>query len=114
MQWHTGSRTNKSSVLRSLAPANCYVEINPADAARLGITPHAKVQVSSRRARLIATAFVTATVRPGQLFIPMHYSEVNLLTHPSFDPHSRQPNYKHCAVRLELCCSITSVKARFC
>ena len=38
-QWHTGSRTDKSDVLRTLAPANCYVEINPADAARLGIAP---------------------------------------------------------------------------
>jgi assimilatory nitrate reductase catalytic subunit len=30
----------------------------------------------------------------------MHYSEVNQLTHPGFDPHSRQPSYKHCAVSL--------------
>ena len=36
----------------------------------------------------------------GQVFIPMHYPEVNRLTHPSFDPHSRQPNYKACAVEI--------------
>ena len=46
-------------------------------------------------------AFVTPTVQPGQVFIPMHYAEVNRLTQPDFDPHSRQPNYKHCAVALE-------------
>jgi assimilatory nitrate reductase catalytic subunit len=75
--------------------------LNPADAARLGITPHAPVRVASRRGALTATAFVTPTVQPGQVFIPMHYAEMNRLTFPSFDPHSRQPSYKHCAVRLE-------------
>ncbi|HEX3718004.1 MAG TPA: molybdopterin oxidoreductase family protein [Verrucomicrobiae bacterium] len=100
-QWHTGSRTNKSDVLRALSPAHCYVEINPKDAARLDLKPGATVRVRSRRASLVAVAFVTPTVQPGQVFIPMHYAEVNRLTHPSFDPHSRQPNYKHCAVTLE-------------
>ena len=100
-QWHTGSRTNKSDVLRALAPPGCYVELNPADAARLGITPNTRVRVASRRASLIATAFITSTVQPGQIFIPMHYAEVNRLTHPSFDAYSRQPNYKYCAARVE-------------
>jgi anaerobic selenocysteine-containing dehydrogenase len=97
-QWHTGSRTNKSDVLRALAPKKCYVELNPADAARLGIAANARVSVRSRRATIVASAFVTSTVQAGQVFIPMHYAEANRLTHPSFDPHSRQPNYKHCAV----------------
>jgi assimilatory nitrate reductase catalytic subunit len=56
--------------------------------------------VSSRRGSLQGTAFITATVQPGQIFIPMHYPEVNRLTNSSFDPHSRQPSYKHCAVNL--------------
>jgi assimilatory nitrate reductase catalytic subunit len=46
-------------------------------------------------------AFVTPTVQPGQLFIPMHYREVNQLTFPAFDPYSRQPSYKACAVKIE-------------
>ena len=97
-QWHTGSRTDKSDVLSALAPKKCYVEVNPADAARLGIEPNARVAVRSRRGSIVANAFVTPTVQAGQVFIPMHYAEANRLTHPSFDPHSRQPNYKHCAV----------------
>jgi assimilatory nitrate reductase catalytic subunit len=60
------------------------------------------VRIRSRRANIEANAFVTPTVQPGQIFVPMHYAEVNRLTHPSFDPHSRQPNYKHCAVALEV------------
>ena len=100
-QWHTGSRTNKSDVLRRLAPEGCYVEINPLDAARLGIAAGARVEVRSRRGFVEASAFLTPTVQPGQIFIPMHYPEVNRLTYPSFDPYSRQPSYKHCAVALQ-------------
>lgn len=99
-QWHTGSRTEKSDVLRALAPAKVYVEIHPRDAAQLGIEPGAEVRITSRRASITAAAFVTATVQPGQVFIPMHYPAVNELTFPAFDPHSRQPSYKCCAVRL--------------
>ena len=100
-QWHTNTRTGKSAVLRSLYPANPYLEINPADAARLGLVPNAPVAVVSRRGRVECTAFVTPTVQAGQIFIPMHYGVTNRLTRSDFDPHSRQPSYKHCAVRLE-------------
>jgi assimilatory nitrate reductase catalytic subunit len=30
----------------------------------------------------------------------MHYEEVNRLTFSAFDPHSRQPSYKACAIRV--------------
>jgi assimilatory nitrate reductase catalytic subunit len=99
-QWHTNTRTGKSDVLRQLYPAGAYVEINPRDAARLGIAPNAVVTVASRRAAIEATAFLTEIVQAGQVFMPMHYVEVNQLTFPAFDPHSRQPSYKACAVRV--------------
>ena len=100
-QWHTGSRTNKSDVLQALAPRGCYVEVNAADAVRCKISAGSQVLVISRRGNVKATAFITSAVQPGQVFMPMHYSEVNRLTHPSFDPHSRQPSYKHCAVSVQ-------------
>jgi assimilatory nitrate reductase catalytic subunit len=100
-QWHTNTRTGKSAVLRSLYPQQAYVEVNPADASRLGIEPHSRVALVSRRARVECTAFVTGTVHPGQVFMPMHYEICNRLTKSEFDPHSRQPSFKHCAVRLE-------------
>ncbi len=100
-QWHTNTRTGKSAVLRQLHPAECYVEIHPDDASRLGIGPGDRVRVRSRRGLMEADATVTPTVQPGQVFIPMHYPAVNRLTHASFDPHSRQPSYKHCAVAVE-------------
>ena len=97
-QWHTGSRTNKSDILRKLAPTSLYVEINPSDAARLDIAHNDRVVVRSRRGEAEGFAVVTPTVQPGQLFMPMHFDAVNRLTFPSFDPHSRQPSYKACAV----------------
>ena len=99
-QWHTGSRTNKSDVLRKLATSSLYVEINPEDAARLGVVGNTPVTISSRRGEAAAFAVVTATVQPGQVFMPMHFEAVNRLTFPAFDPHSRQPSYKACAVRI--------------
>jgi ferredoxin-nitrate reductase len=97
-QWHTGSRTDKSAVLRKLAPTVLTAEINPDDATRLHITAGDRVTVRSRRGQAEAVAVVTPTVQAGQIFLPMHFDKVNQLTFPSFDPHSRQPSYKACAV----------------
>jgi assimilatory nitrate reductase catalytic subunit len=99
-QWHTQTRTNKSAVLQKLHPRELYVEINPVDARRLEIAPHEWVVVASRRAEVRARAVVTPSVAPGQLFVPMHYPEANQLTFAAFDPQSRQPAYKACAVNL--------------
>ncbi len=97
-QWHTGTRTSTSALLRSLAPAEPYVELHPDDAAALGVADHEWVVVTSARGSLRARAYVTATIGQGQVFIPMHDVQTNRLTYPSFDPHSRQPSYKHAAV----------------
>ena len=56
--------------------------------------------VESQRGSMRAMAFVTPTVSPGQVFIPMHYEQTNRLTDPAFDPYSKQPSYKACAVRV--------------
>jgi assimilatory nitrate reductase catalytic subunit len=99
-QWHTLTRTAKSSVLQKLGAMTPYVEINPVDAVALGISPNDTVVVESRRGELVARAFVTHGVQPKQVFVPMHYARTNQLTFAAFDPHSRQPAYKACAVRL--------------
>lgn len=99
-QWHTQTRTAKSAVLRKLYPARIYVEVNPADAKARGIRANDPVRVESRRGRIAATAFVTRAVQPGHLFVPMHYEAANRLTDAVFDPYSKQPSYKACAVEL--------------
>jgi assimilatory nitrate reductase catalytic subunit len=98
-QWHTETRTSKSAILRKLHAADLWVEIHPRDAANLNIKASDWVTVQSRRGQVRARARISATVQPGHVFLPMHHREVNTLTHGSFDPHSRQPSYKACAVR---------------
>ena len=97
-QWHTGSRTDKSAVLRKLAPNVPWIELNPIDAEARKILTGDRVAVRSRRGSTFAHAVVTPVVQPGQVFMPMHFAGVNVLTFPAYDPHSRQPAYKACAV----------------
>jgi anaerobic selenocysteine-containing dehydrogenase len=99
-QWHTLTRTSKSPLLRRLSPAQPYVEIAPADAAERGIVGDEWVKVTSARGWMFARAFVTSTICPGQVFVPMHYAQTNQLTDPTFDPYSRQPSYKFAAVNV--------------
>jgi assimilatory nitrate reductase catalytic subunit len=100
-QWHTQTRTAKSAVLRQLYPENVYVEVHPSDAESEHLKSGEIVRITSRRGSIEAKVLVTSTVQPGQVFIPMHYPTVNQLTYPAFDVYSRQPSYKHAAVRFD-------------
>ncbi len=97
-QWHTQTRTARSAILRSLAPEELWLEVHPDDAATFGLEPDGPCVVESERGAVRARVFVTTTVPVGAVFLPMHDPRTNVLTMPSFDPHSRQPSYKHAAV----------------
>lgn len=99
-QWHTQTRTRQSPVLRMLYPQEAYIEIHPDDAELWNVGNGDAVVIESRRGRIEANACVTATVRRGQAFMPMHYENTNQITLSHFDPHSGQPSYKDCAVRI--------------
>ena len=101
VQFHTQTRTGKVEMLKKLYPAECYVEINPADARDRGVSEGDTVTVFSRRGTVEVDAVVTDTVKPGEIFMPMHYPETNLLTFPSFDKYSFEPAYKYAAVQVE-------------
>ena len=101
--WHTRTKTGRVPILERLSP-EAWVELHPEDAARLAVRSGDLVRVESRRGSVERIrARVTATVRPGEVFIPFHWEErcANRLTDDDFDPISREPNYKQCAVRLE-------------
>ncbi|HKY62511.1 MAG TPA: molybdopterin-dependent oxidoreductase [bacterium] len=101
--WHTRTKTGKIDLLESIAP-EAWVEIHPEDAGRLKIRQHDRVRLSSQRGSIERIAArITATVQPGQVFVPFHYIEAcaNNLTAAEFDPISREPNYKQCAVQVE-------------
>lgn len=101
--WHSRTKTGRIEVLEKMSP-EAWVEINPADARRLKLKQHDAVRVVSQRGSIEKIPVrITAIVQSGQLFIPFHYIEAcaNNLTVAEFDPISREPNYKQCAVRVE-------------
>ena len=98
--WHGGTLTRHSK-LDDLYPQS-RIEINPADAARLGIEDEQVVRVSSRRGTVVLRAWVTQRTTIGVVFIPMHFAEAaaNLLTIDALDPLAKIPEYKACAVSI--------------
>jgi anaerobic selenocysteine-containing dehydrogenase len=98
-QWHTETRTGKSEVLKKLHPQELGVTMNPCDAK--GFKEGQQITVKTRRGSLTARLSLNSTVRPGEIFLPMHDPRVNQLTLECVDPISRQPSYKHCAARVD-------------
>jgi predicted molibdopterin-dependent oxidoreductase YjgC len=101
-QYHTGTMTRRSPKLEQEAPEP-YVEMNPEDAARIGLDGARRVRVISRRGEIEVAVRLTERIRPGVVFIPFHYAEAaaNALTHAALDPVAKIPEYKVCAVRVE-------------
>jgi assimilatory nitrate reductase catalytic subunit len=101
--WHTRTKTGRIPILEGLSP-EAWVEMHPSDAAALGVRGGDWVRVASSRGAVEQIRVrVTAIGRPGEVFIPFHWDErcVNRLTDDQFDPISREPNYKQCAVKVE-------------
>src|SRR5213594_494146 len=101
--WHGGTLTRRVQGLLELAP-RLEVAIHPSDARRLGVDTGARIRVASRRGELTGHACVTEAVRPGAVFVPfvkLEESAANFLTNSAFDPSSKIPEYKVCAVRAE-------------
>lgn len=100
--YHTGTMTRRSSGLNAIAP-EAFVEINPADADRLGVAHGEKVKVSSRRGQITLKTRVSEIVPANVVFIPFHYTEAaaNLLTSDAMDPVCKIMEAKVCAVQIE-------------
>ena len=106
-QWHTMTRTGKvENLLKSCREP--FVELHPQDARRYGVQDGDFVELTSRRGKLVAQARVTAEIAPGTCFVPFHwgrsmgfYKCANNLTLDAFDPSSKEPELKACAVRVK-------------
>jgi anaerobic selenocysteine-containing dehydrogenase len=101
--WHTRTKTGRVPILERLSPRP-WLEMNPRDGRALGLKPTERVDVVSRRGVIRNLDLrLTETVGAGQVFVPFHWAEANAnqATQSAFDPISREPNYKQCAVRVE-------------
>lgn len=100
--WHTRTKTGAISILQRMSP-HAWLEMNPADAQKLNLKSHDRVEITSARGRVSGVELrVTEIVGPGQVFLPFHFVETNAnqLTQSAYDPISREPNFKQCAVRV--------------
>jgi predicted molibdopterin-dependent oxidoreductase YjgC len=99
--WHTGSMTRRTHLLHREEP-KAFVEINPVDAAAIGVRSGGLVTVTSRRGEVTVAARVTGTVPEKVLFMPFHFMEgaANALTNNVLDPESHIPEFKVAAVNI--------------
>jgi formate dehydrogenase major subunit/formate dehydrogenase alpha subunit len=100
--WHGGQMTRRAKGLMQVY-GEALVEVNPADAERLGLNGRKRVKVTSRRGSIEADAWVTERVPPGMVYANFHFPEAsaNELTIAALDPVSKIPEYKVCAVKVE-------------
>jgi formate dehydrogenase alpha subunit len=110
--FHTGTMTRRSPGLEEISPPTPF-EINPTDAAELGIAEGDTAQLSSRRGVVRAQALVTERAPRGTVFMPFHFSEAaaNTLTNDALDPVAKIPEFKVCAVRVDAVPQATPVTA---
>jgi ferredoxin-nitrate reductase len=110
--FHTRTKTGRARQLDQAAP-EAWVELSAADAERYGIGEGDLVRVESPRGRIDVPARITG-IASGTVFTPFHYGyfdtggaepdgrprAANELTITEWDPVSKQPYYKVCAVRI--------------
>ena len=102
-QYNFGSMTRKTVEIEEICP-EALAEVNPVDAKRLGIEEKALIRITSRRGTIRVKATITERSQEGTIFIPYHFAEVpvNNLTLNNLDRLSKSPQYKLCAVKVDI------------
>jgi assimilatory nitrate reductase catalytic subunit len=105
-QWHTMTRTGKSTRLMAHAPEpSC--DLHPDDAHALGLADGDLVRIEGERGEAVVRARLAPGQRRGEIFAPMHWTDrfsararINALTSSACDPLSGQPGLKRTDVAL--------------
>ncbi len=80
------------------------LQMSPEDGARYGVDDGERVRVVSRRGAVEAPVLYDTTLRPGLVFMTLHFPdevETNVLTIDATDPKSGTAEFKASAVRVE-------------
>ncbi|MBM4433297.1 MAG: formate dehydrogenase subunit alpha, partial [Chloroflexi bacterium] len=98
----SGTRSMRASRLKKFSPHG-WVELNMADAEKLGFGEGDVVRVVSLIGEVATTIKVTAALPQGILFMPASFADspVNELFDIAIDSQTKAPPLKVCAVRLE-------------
>lgn len=106
-QWHTMTRTAKTSRLMGHLPEP-YLEIHADDAEAYGLEDQQLAEVYNHHGKLILRVKIVDTVRAGTIFVPMHWTaqyasagRVDALVSAFTDPLSGQPESKHSTVAVK-------------
>ena len=98
--FHSGKLSTHSKGLLQLQQEG-FLSINPADAAKLGLTDGEKVTVSNARASITTTAKVRERVPAGLVWFPEHFDgEAKQLAEWMIDPQTQIPYFKLAHVSL--------------
>ncbi|MCL6263294.1 nitrate reductase [Craterilacuibacter sp. RT1T] len=104
--WHTTGRTGLVAALTRHVEEPA-LGMHPSDVARLKRQAGDLVQIKSRRGALVLPVVCDDSLRPGHVFLPMHWGRgwmagdgINVLTSRALDPYSKQPELKHAAVAI--------------
>ncbi len=100
--YNNGSMSRRVQGIMELVPEE-KLDINPADAKKLGIKENDWLNVSSRRGKIKVKANITTRMQKGNVFMTFHFPEAlsNFLTSEHRDPIAGTPEYKSCAVKIE-------------
>ena len=80
------------------------LDISPEDAERLGVSEGERVRIASRRGEVEAPVRLALGLRPGLLFMTLHFPDqvdINNLTIDAWDPKSGTAEFKATAVQVE-------------
>ncbi len=104
--WHTLTRTGLAPELCRHAPEP-IIDIHPADAEVQGLKPGQLARLVTPFGEAVAPVRITDAQRPGDLFLPMHWTALfapkgrsNGLIAGDVDPVSGQPELKHAPARI--------------
>jgi formate dehydrogenase major subunit len=101
--WHTGSMTRRAGVLDALEPDPVAL-VHPLDLEELKARPGDVITISSRRGEVSLYARADDSSPRGAIFVPFCYYEaaINRLTNSALDPFGKIPEFKYCAIRVQL------------
>lgn len=109
--YNAGTQTRRDPGPVARQPGN-FLEMHRRDARKRGLSDGEMVRVVSRRGAVEASVLVSPRMRPGCVWMPMHFSEsrANLLTNDAGDEVTGTGEYKVCAVRVEALPAATAAR----
>jgi formate dehydrogenase major subunit len=106
--YNTGIQTERYA---SPLTAGETLDVSPEDAAVLGVADGDVVRIASRRGAVEAPVRIAPELRPGLVFLSMHFPDqvdTNALTIDAVDPKSGTAEFKATAVRIERLAGVPS------